>query len=87
MFFHSLEGPPERRGLFFLSQSLEVQNWLSYLWDMIKTNTTMSQQELNQLHGLLTTFKRTMLTEAHTVEDLHAVCNAAFIVAETKPNS
>ena len=62
--------------------------YLSYLWDMNETNTpTMSQQELNQLHGLLTTFKRTMLTEAHTVEDLHAVYNAAFIVAETKPNS
>tara|TARA_Y100000114_G_scaffold85564_1_gene79078 strand:+ start:184 stop:327 length:144 start_codon:yes stop_codon:yes gene_type:complete len=47
----------------------------------------MSQQELNQLHGLLNTFKRTMLAEGHTIEDVHAICQAAFIVAETKPNS
>jgi len=47
----------------------------------------MSQQELNQLHGLLTTFKRTMMTEEHTMEDLHAVLNTAFIVSETKPNA
>ena len=48
---------------------------------------TMSQQELNQLHGLLTTFKRTMITEEHTIEALHAVIETAFIVSETEPNA
>jgi len=52
-----------------------------------QTPNTMSQQELNQLHGLLTTFKRTMMTEEHTMEDLHAVLNTAFIVSETKSNA
>jgi hypothetical protein len=47
----------------------------------------MSQQELNQLHGLLSSFKRTMMTKEHTMEDLHAVLNTAFIVSETKPNA
>ncbi len=47
----------------------------------------MSQQELNQLHGLLTTFKRTMITEEHTMEDLQSVLNTAFIVSETKPKA
>ena len=60
-----------------------------YLYHMNGTQTpnTMTQQELNQLHGLLTTFKHKMMNEEHTMEDLHAVINTAFIVLETKPNA
>lgn len=66
---------------------MEVSFYLAPMMNNTQTPNTMSQQELNQLHGLLTTFKRTMMTEEHTMEDLHAVLNAAFIVSETKPNA
>ena len=48
----------------------------------------MNQQELNQLHGLLTVFKEKMLPSLDLMleEEMHVV-NTAFIVSETKPNA
>jgi len=66
---------------------MEVSFYLAPMMYETQTPNTMTQEELNQLHGLLTTFKRTMMTEEHTMEDLHAVLNTAFIVSETKPNA
>ena len=74
-------------GSFFMQESLVVYESFLYLAPKFKQKNTMNQEELNQLHGLLTTFKRTMITEEHTMEDLHAVSNTAFIVSETKPNA
>lgn len=70
-----------------MQESLVVYESFLYLAPKFNQKHTMTQEELNQLHGLLTTFKKTMLSEEHTVEDLHAVLNTVFIVSETKPNA
>ena len=59
-----------------------------YLAPKFKQKHTMNQEELNQLHGLLTVFKEKMLPELDLMleEDMHVV-NACWIVAETKPNA
>ena len=76
---------------FFLTKDLDVSKvcftFVSELRVKPQTPNIMNQEELNQLHGLLTTFKRRMMSEEHTMEDLHAVLNTAFIVSETKPNA
>ena len=48
----------------------------------------MTQEELNQLHGLLTVFKDKMLPKLDLlITDEFAVVEACFIVAQTKPNA
>ena len=81
-------GPPKRRGVFFMQESFGLIESSLYLAPKFKQRNTMTQEELNKLHGLLTVFKEKMLPELDLMleEEMHVV-NACWIVAETKPNA